>query len=175
MSQSQWFFLTIRSNWTTAVALLCATGALSVFWKSSALRISDYHHVLLSGRSLSTSKTPEETTRHFLSTELCMGTERDRNVRGPGFWITHVYSPPGKDRQFIRAPLECTVWTRRGSPHIPHKCWWGLDYSLSPRESGRLLVCFPAALRLACLSRPSPASLKTRCLGWSGRTEGLST
>lgn len=33
--------------------------------KSSALRLSDYHHFPLTGRRLSTSRTPEETARHL--------------------------------------------------------------------------------------------------------------
>ncbi len=68
-----------------------------------------------------------------------------------------------------------TVLTWRGSLHILCKCWWGLDMSLSLRETGWLCVYLTASLCLACVSWPSLASFKTRCPGWSTPREGLST
>ena len=89
-------------------------------------------------------------SKTFVINRIMHGNRRrhktERNISEPGFRITHVYSPPGTGPQFIRALLVCTALAWRGSPHIPRKCWWGLDLSLSPSESGWLFSAFPCVV-----------------------------
>lgn len=73
MPKSQWF-----SSLTTGPHQYCVI--LQEYYPSAG-RLSNYHHFLLTGRCLSTSKTPEETARHLWSTGLCTGTERDTRQR----------------------------------------------------------------------------------------------
>lgn len=144
MSQSQRSGSLTRKHNRTTVVQCFTTGALSVCGKSSVLRLSGYHHFLLTGRCLSTSTSREETASYLWSTELCMGRERDRRQRETSANLvfgSHMYTAhEGKGPQFIRALLVCTLLTWRGSAHIPHKCWCSLDLSLSSSESGWLSV-----------------------------------
>lgn len=96
----------------------------------------------------------------------------ERHVSEPGFRITPVYSPPGIGLQFIRALLVSTVHVLEGvSAHSP-QVLMGSGFVIVSTWEWMAACAFPCCVTPGW---PTPASLKTRCPGWSAPREGWST